>query len=229
MTITRLHICVFLVLAVLVWVVVLLVQGTSVSLPYLAPFGTVVAVLSGFSWALEHRLWRMDWLQGWFIKRPDLRGTWRVTIQSDWGNPETPSGPSTIEGYMGVAQTLSRLQMHLMTPESESWFIASSIRPSPSDVCFQVVGVYANKPAMLLRGLRSEMHAGAVVLLSHGENPARPKSLSGEYWTDRKTAGEITLTRRVPTVFTRYEDAHAALRSQASYVEGRHDDSRPVA
>ena len=47
-----------------------------------------------------------------------------VELQSDWINPATNLGVPLIVCYMGVAQTLSTLQMHLMTPESESWFIA---------------------------------------------------------------------------------------------------------
>ena len=107
---------------------------------------------------------------------------------------------------MGVAQTLSTLQMHLMTPESESWFIAERISPSPSGVGYQVAGVYTNRPQTHLRGERSEMHFGALLLDAHG--PAnRPNTLTGEYWTDRKTKGRMTFTERRPEVFTHFKDA----------------------
>ena len=112
--------------------------------------------------------------------------------------------------YMGVEQTLSTLQMHLMTPESESWLIADRIRPSPSGNGYQVAAVYTNKPKIHLRGDRSEMHQGALVLDTHGPN-FRPDTLTGEYWTDRKTKGQMNLTTRVCQVFTRYEDAERAL------------------
>ena len=110
---------------------------------------------------------------------------------------------------MGVAQTLSTLQMHLMTPESESWFIAERITPSRSKVGYRVAGVYTNEPKTHLRGKRSEIHLGGLLLETHG--PAnRPNTLTGEYWTDRKTKGQMTFTERLPDVLTRFEDAKMA-------------------
>ena len=87
---------------------------------------------------------------------------------------------------MSVVQTLSTLKMHLMTPESESWLIAERISPSPNGIGYQVAAVYTNRPHTHLRGARSEMHLGGLLLDSHG--PANyPDTLAGEYWTDRKT------------------------------------------
>ena len=96
--------------------------------------------------------------------------------------------------------------MHLMTPESESWLIAERISPSPNGIGYQVAAVYTNRPHTHLRGARSEMHLGGLLLDSHG--PANyPDTLAGEYWTDRKTKGRMTLSARLPTVFTRFADA----------------------
>ena len=136
------------------------------------------------------------------------RGTWRVELESDWIDPNTKVGVPTIICYMGVTQTLSTLQMHLMTPESESRFIAERISPSPNGVGYRVAGVYTNRPQTHLRGERSEMHYGGLLLDTHG--PAnRPNTLTGEYWTDRKTKGRMTFTERRPEVFTRFKDAAA--------------------
>jgi hypothetical protein len=108
---------------------------------------------------------------------------------------------------MGVEQTLSNLQMHLMTPESESWFVAHSIRPSPSETGFQIVGVYTNKPHVHLRSASSAMHIGAVIIDTHGGSSLRPETLTGEYWTDRKTTGRMTFTNRSETVHTQFSQA----------------------
>ena len=101
------------------------------------------------------------------------------------------------------------MQMNLMTPESESWCIAESITPSPSGVGYRIAGVYTNTPKAHLRGVRSEIHLGGIILDSHGP-PNRPDTLTGEYWTDRKTKGQMTFTNRHATVFTRFEDAERA-------------------
>ena len=64
-------------------------------------------------------------------------------------------------------------------------------------------------PKTHLRGKRSEIHLGGLLLETHG--PAnRPNTLTGEYWTDRKTKGQMTFTERLPDVFTRFEDAKRA-------------------
>ena len=209
MKLERLHISVFLGIAVLAWAVVLLAQGAHVSWEHLQPFGAVVGVLGILSMSLEKVLWRQAWLHGWFVKRPDLRGTWRVELQSDWIDPETRERVPLIICYMGVEQSLSWLQMHLMTKESESWFIAERVYPSPSGVGYQIAGVYTNRPHTHLRGDRSEMHFGGLLLETHGP-PNRPEALTGEYWTDRKTKGQMTFGERTPKVFTRFADADRA-------------------
>ena len=210
----RLHISVFLGLSVLVWGLVLFAQGTHVGWQHLSPFSTVVAFLVALGAAFQRRLWCWSWLHGWFVKRPDLRGTWRVELQSDWIDPKTNVRVSPIVCYMGVVQTLSTLEMLLMTPESESWLIAESIRKSPSSVGYEIAGVYMNRPQTHLRGHRSEMHLGGLLLVTHG--PAnRPDTLTGEYWTGRKTKGQMTFTGRQATVFTRFDDASRAFTSAA--------------
>ena len=209
MKLERLHISVFLGVAVLVWWFVLFAQRTPVSWDHLRPFGSVVGALALLGLALELLLWRQRWLYGWFVKRPDLRGTWRVELQSDWVDPATNAREPAIIGYMGVVQTLSTLKMHLMTAESQSWFIAERISPSPSGVGYRIAGVYTNEPQTLLRGDRSEIHRGGLILDTHGP-PNSPETLTGEYWTDRKTKGRMTFTKRLPRVFTRLEDAEQA-------------------
>lgn len=202
----RLHITVFLGLTVLVWWLVLKTQGTAVTWSHAAPFSAVVGFLVIFSSIFERWLWRWSWLHDWFVRVPDLRGTWRVQLQSSWVNPESKEGIPPIICYMGVEQTLSTLQMHLMTPESESWFIAHRIRPAYSGRGFEVIGVYTNKPSIDLRAGRSKMHQGALVLQTHGDS-VRPITLKGEYWTDRPTTGTMDFTERRDDVTTRFEDA----------------------
>lgn len=210
MTFTRLHISVFLAFSVVAWAGVLLIQGAPLNLKYLAPFGTVVGVLAALALLLEHWLWHQSWLHGWFVARPDLRGTWKVTLQSDWIDPTSNLPIQPIVCFMGIEQTLSTLQMHLMTPESESWFVAYSIRPSASENGYQVVGVYTNKPNVHLRSGKSNMHLGAILLDTHGQSKSKPEAMTAEYWTDRKTTGRMNLTGRIEVVQTRYEDAARA-------------------
>lgn len=208
MKIERIHIPVFLAIAMLAWGITLLLQGTPVTWAHGKPFTMVAGFLGAFWFVFDRFLWRLSFLHGWFVKRPDLRGTWRVKLQSSYINSETEKCVPMIVCYMGVKQTLGELKMHLMTPESESWFIASHIRPSPSGSGYQVIGVYTNCPNIHLRRERiSEIHKGALIIISHGSD-VQPNLLEGEYWTDRNTNGTINFTNRVRQIFTRFEDAH---------------------
>lgn len=120
MTFTRLHITVFVALSALVWALVLVAQGTPLTLSVLAPFSTVVSVLVVIGLLFEYRLWHIKALHGWFVSRPDLRGTWRVELASTWVDPNTGVEVAPIQAFMAITQTLSHLHMHLMTAESQS-------------------------------------------------------------------------------------------------------------
>jgi hypothetical protein len=206
---TRLHISAFIGVAVAAWTAVLFAQGTPVSMRLLAPFSTVVGIMVLAGLAFEHWLWSLPLLHGWFVKRPNLRGTWRVVLRSSWKDAETGLPVPEITAFMGITQTLSHLNLHLMTAESESWLIASSIAPSQRAEGYQVAGVYTNQPTAHLRSTRSPMHYGALVLFTHGKSQSLPDRMTGEYWTDRSTTGELQLERASDRVFTNYADAVA--------------------
>lgn len=210
MTLTRLHIVLVLLLAMVVWATVLLIQGTPISIDHAAPFSVVVGFLGLVALSVEHVLWRQRWLHGWLFCRPDLRGTWLVELQSNYVDPTTGTRIKPITCYMGVTQTFSKLQLHLMTQESESWLIAHAVSRSPSEDGYQVCGVYSNKPNVHLRALRSEIHMGAIVLDTHGSQKLRPETLTGEYFTDRLTKGSLLLSQRVSEHKSRFADAAKA-------------------
>ncbi len=179
MRLERLHITVFLGISAIVWFVVLLARGTPVTWDHAAPFSSVVGVLVSLGLLLERWGWRQPLLHGWFVRRPDLRGTWRVELQSSYVDPGTNERVPMILCYMGVKQTLSTLQMHLMTPESESWFIAERVITSGSG-SYRVVGVYTNEPDVHLRNEHiSEIHQGAIIIDTHWAH-ALPHDAHGE-------------------------------------------------
>lgn len=214
MTLTRLHIVIVLSLAVIVWAADLFIRGTPISIEHAAPFGIVVGFLGLVALAVEHFLWRQRWLHGWLFSRPDLQGTWLVELQSSYVDPSTKMRIPPIVCYMGVTQTFSKLQLHLMTAQSESWLIAHAVTKSPSEDGYQVYGVYSNKPNVHLRANSSEMHFGAMVLDTHGPK-YRPETMTGEYFTDRLTKGSLVLSRRIGMHKTRFADADAAFKDLA--------------
>ncbi len=200
---TRQHIGALLGLAVLVWAVLLWVRGIPLTPEYLWPYGTVLSVLAIAAAIFERWGWAWWVFQGWLVKRPDLRGSWRVELQSDWIDPDTGQGIGPITCYMAVRQSLMTLSMRLMTAESSSWLIAHKI-VEENDGVFFVTGVYTNEPKLELRGDRSEIHYGALRLAVQGKPPA---SLEGNYWTDRNTRGTMRLSDNRSEVFSTYDEA----------------------
>lgn len=204
---TRIQITAALAVATAAWGATLAMQGTTLSWEHLAPFTTVVGVLVVVALAMEHALWRVRILQGWLFDRPDLRGTWEVTINSEWKNPVTKEGVPPIRAYAAITQTMTRLEIHLMTPESESCVVAHAITPTDCGNRFNVSIVYANTPDVSLRGVRSERHVGAAMVTTHGAKKYKPDSMSAEYWTDRRSVGRMSFENRRPEIYSRYKDA----------------------
>ena len=87
---TRLHISSFIGLTIVVWLVALWFQGMPVlSLDFVKPFGIVVGAITLFVTIFNKYLWSWKIFKGWYVKRPDLRGTWEVELKSSWIDPKT--------------------------------------------------------------------------------------------------------------------------------------------
>src|ERR1017187_9277507 len=188
--------------AVLVWTVVLYVNHEALHSSWLQPLSTVITVVLYAVMAFDLWLWKIPFLHGWFVKRPVIDGTWKVEIRSNWKDPATGSGIPPLEGYMVVRQTLSTVSMRLLTAESSSELVGTEI-VSSSDGLYCVSGVYRNEPRLEVRD-KSPIHYGAVWLRVIVE-PA--KKISGHYWTDRQSMGEIELSDQQKKKFQEFQSA----------------------
>jgi hypothetical protein len=204
---TRLHITFLLGLVVVTWWIILIIKGFSFGKEYLIPFTPTITAFVCYQFVLDKFLWRWKPVNRWMVKRPDLRGTWLVKIESNYINSDTKKKIEPITAFMGIEQTFFTLKMHLMTEESESWLIVDKIENSPKGNGFRVVGVYNNEPEISLRGNRSEIHYGVFILDIHGERGKKPIALEGHYWTDRNTNGKMCLSEPQDHVYTRFKDA----------------------
>ncbi|SJK83778.1 hypothetical protein [Halomonas elongata] len=203
---TRLHISSFVGLTIGVWLLALWIQGMPVlSADFVKPFGVVVGLISLFITIFNKYMWSWRMFRGWYVKRPDLRGTWKVELQSSWVDPETGEQVGPIVGYALIRQSLTFLSLRLMTKESRSVLVAHSIEQQEDDDLFELVGVYRNEPQIELQGVRSEIHHGSFALEVHG---TPPYELQGHYWTDRATRGSMKLKERVKKLYDTYEHAH---------------------
>lgn len=200
----RLHISSFVGLTIFVWMIVLWIQGNPVlEMKFLKPFGIVVGSISVVSLLFNKYIWAWKVFKGWYINRPDLRGTWKVELQSSWIDPETNEGIAPIICYATIRQTFSELSFRLLTKESRSKSIAYNIEKEDDGV-FKLSAIYRNEPKIELQGTRSEIHHGSLLLEIYG-SPVN--QMEGHYWTDRATKGSMILSDKKEEIIDTFEKA----------------------
>lgn len=205
MMLTRLHISFFVGLTIMSWLVILWFQGAPVlSFDFIKPYAAVTGFIT-IIWTLFNKcMWSWKIFKGWFVKRPDLRGTWKVELKSNWINPKTDERIPPIHGYAVIRQSLTFLSLRLMTMDSSSSLVSQSIEQQKNVDLFKLVGVYRNEPKIELQGVISEIHYGSFFLEIHG-SPV--EELEGHYWTDRGTKGEMKLFGKTVKLYSTYEQA----------------------
>lgn len=202
MMLTRNQISVFLALSVAFWVVLLRWRGVPVTKEMLLPFSGVVGAVSLVLLIFDRWAWHWILFRGWLVKKPYVHGTWRAELLSDWIDPATQRPIGLISGYMVIRQTFSTLTLRLLTKESRSESVSSGIEVCP-DGTFEINSAYRNKPKAAYRH-RSEVHYGALLLQA---DTAMPDTLEGEYWTDRKSLGSISLSDHKSKICGTYHEA----------------------
>jgi hypothetical protein len=188
----------------IVWTVILWANHEAISKTWLAPLSTATTIVLVLVMVFDLWLWKLPILHGWFVKRPVIDGTWKVEFRSDYVNPTTGAPTPPLEGYMVIKQTHSTLSMRLFTEESGSALVGNEI-VCTTDGAYCVSGVYRNEPRLEVQH-RSRTHYGGL-WLSVVDEPEQ--ELVGHYWTDRKTAGEIHLTKRQKEKFQTFQTAKA--------------------
>ena len=204
--IAKIHIQVIVFFAAAIWGALLLLQGVAVDIWWFRYYSIVTGILVFLLTSFDFFLWRVPFLQGWLVKRPDLRGTWRAEFRSNWIDPSTGQGIPARVAYIAIRQTFSTLTFRLMTSESTSELLNAQLVPS-MDGSYRLLGIYRNEPRHSVRG-QSAIHNGALLL---DVSSAPVTRMTGHYWTDRNTAGEIELRGHVEQCHSDYESAREAL------------------
>lgn len=193
---SKLHLTTLLIISALVGGLVLLINGIDVKIGWLKTVSATITVISFILLGFQHWFWRWRFLHGWFVEKPDIRGTWKVSLQSTWKDPNTGNTLPEIEAYLAVRQTYSHLSFRLMTSEQNSELISSSIQRA-EDGTYRISGVYLSQPYLSVRE-RSPIHFGALVIAVVGDPPT---ALRGHYWTDRNSSGEFNATEHKSKIF----------------------------
>jgi hypothetical protein len=190
--------------AVIILFLMLLLDGIQVTPGLFKPCGAVVTVLTLVLLAFDKWLWSLRLLHPWFVDRPYLKGTWKGVLESNYVAPATQQKVPPIEAYLVVRQTFSAIHLRLITLESASESMANNI-PKGEDGVYTVASVYRNTPQLAARD-RSAIHHGALVVRVEGDPVT---SLTGEYWTDRLTRGELRFQEKSETLYFDFASASA--------------------
>lgn len=132
--------------------------------------------------------WKLKIFYPWLVPFPNLSGDWEGTIRSNWKEKELE--PIPIE--VSITQNFFNVQVRIKTKESRSYSIGASFDIDNERGFQQLFYTYLNKPKAGVR-VRSEIHYGSTILNFDG---FKVTNMDGEYWTDRETTGEITLTKK---------------------------------
>ena len=132
--------------------------------------------------------WRLKIFYPWLVPFPNLSGEWVGTIKSNWKEKELD--PIPIE--VSIKQNFFNVQVRIKTKESRSYSIGASFDIDNERGFQQLFYTYLNTPKA---GVREEsvIHYGSTILNFDGFKVTK---MEGEYWTDRETTGEITLTKK---------------------------------
>lgn len=173
----------------LIWISILCSKGIDLSvtlesakeIPAAAGyFGILTIIFSEWGW-------RIPVFQKWLVLVPNLNGTWKGTLQTDWKNPETGEVPGPIDAILVIKQNLYHISIVQMTRESKSWSRSAAVNIDSGNQLKILDFVYSNKPRVSVQD-RSTAHEGACSI-EIIDKPSR--RLLGKYWTDRKTKGEM--------------------------------------
>ena len=144
---------------------------------------TVVGVLYAL---FVNFIWHLPLFRGWFVRVPDLRGTWNgvLTPLDPDGNP-LPS----IRCSVMIRQKLFSVNCVLRTEKAESLSFSGSAFLDEETNEGRLVYVYRGWPRLADRKTNPS-HDGATLLVLGNDG-----RLTGTYFTDRCTRGTLELSR----------------------------------
>ena len=188
-------------IAVFVWAVMLILQGVRLEFEFLRPYsvavGTAVLALNAY----DKWLWKIPWLRYVPKRPPNISGTWKGELHSEYIDPKTGEKWPTIQVFLVVEQTASSISIRQITSESGSQSLTASLEKNAG--MWVVTYSYLNEPR-LRHQERSPMHVGTGILNIHGSPPT---SIDGQYWTTRDSKGEVEFSRHSKKIYTKFEDA----------------------
>lgn len=138
------------------------------------------------------RGWKFRLFKGWLVPFPNLNGTWEGQIITTWINQETGQSMPPVPAILTIKQTFLKISCVIRTEEMSSYSYSEGFKLESENQIKQLSFSYTSKPRTTVTD-RSPIHEGSIVFDIIGEPE---KKLKGQYWTSRRTTGEIIMTFR---------------------------------
>jgi hypothetical protein len=177
---------------IFIWIAILYLSGIDFQINWeaLKKIPEVVTIYSVLYLLFTRWAWRLRIFQHWLVPYPDLQGTWGGILESTWVDPRTGKRVEPIPILITIRQSFATISCAMYSGESSSYSSAAQINADEEGGSLHLSYAYTNRPKAAVRD-RSEIHDGAASL----EIIAKPhRTLEGEYWTSRKTTGDIRVT-----------------------------------
>lgn len=161
-------------------------------LKFISLIATIIAIVGVGGFSL---VWRFLWRKlPWLARKtfPDLNGTWKGTLVSTWCDPITGQAKPPIPTTIWIRQTPLSMSVKLHTGESTSHSMHCILEANHEAGRFRVWYSYDNRPRAELAPV-SGQHQGFAWL--ENDVDTAPDQLFGQYYTSRRTTGDMTLRR----------------------------------
>lgn len=134
-------------------------------------------------------LWKLRIFKNWLVPFPNLNGTWKGFIHTNWINPETGEKPEPIPVILTIHQSFSKISCVMRTKEMTSHSYISDFIIEKESQINRLSYSYISNPNQTVRE-RSTVHNGTMLF---DIIDSEAKKLSGQYWTERQTTGQVEL------------------------------------
>lgn len=174
-----------------IWAAVLFLTGLDLDYDFRQLLAYVPSLVGFAVVAFDLWLWKIPAVSK-VTGRPRIYGTWQARLTPNT-NSRIPEGGNwgPIIGAIVIEQTFWTMAIRFHTDQSSSSSTTAAFVTAPdSKQSRDLYFTYANR-ARQEHNERSYPHHGTTLLQVTGIDP---KTLDGSYWTDRLTAGDITLT-----------------------------------
>ena len=147
---------------------------------------TTVTLVTIISTLFVSCAWKWKIFQGWLVPFPCLSGKWKGEIVSTYN-----SDNNTIPVEVEIKHHFFNIQIKVKTGESSSSSTCGSFDIDEDRGLRHLIYSFQNNPKATVRE-KSEIHYGTTRL----EISDDAKTLEGEYWTSRKTTGDVRLVKK---------------------------------